>query len=56
MFDKKELKAKQQYEQVVKKVQETEEKLFVLREKKRQLATKIHYKFHEHDRIAIAGN
>ena len=52
----KELKANQKYEKVVKEVKKTEEKLFVLREKKRQLAANIHDKFHEPNVILTAGN
>jgi flagellar biosynthesis chaperone FliJ len=52
----KELKANQKYEKVVKEVKKTEEKLFVLREKKRQLAANIHDKFHEPNVVLIAGN
>ena len=55
-MDTKELKAKQKYEKVIEKVKKTEEKLFELREKKRQLAVNIHNKFHEPDMVLKAGN
>ena len=52
----KELKANQKYEKVVKEVKKTDENLFVLREKKRQLATNIHDTFHEPNVNLTAGN
>jgi len=52
----KELKANQKYTKVVEQLKKTEEKLFVLREKKRQLAANIHDKFHEPNVVLIAGN
>ena len=55
-MDTKELKANQQYEKVIEKLKKTEEKIFELREKKRQLATNIHDKFHEPNVILTAGN
>ena len=52
----KELKANQKYTKVVEQLKKTEEKLLELREKKRQLATNIHDKFHEPNVILTAGN
>ena len=52
----KELKAHQKYTTVVSQLTKTEEKLLELREKKRQLATNIHDKFHEPNVILTAGN
>ena len=52
----KELKANQKYEKVIEKVKKTEEKLFELREKKRQMAADIHNKYHQPNEILVAGN
>ncbi len=52
----KELKANQKYTKVVEQLKKTEERLLELREKKRQLATNIHDKFHEPNVILTAGN
>ena len=50
------LKANQKYTKVVEQLKKTEEKLLVLREKKRQLATNIHDTFHEPNVNITAGN
>ena len=55
-MDTKELKANQKYEKVIEKVKKTEEKLFELREKKRQLAADIHNKYHQPNEVFVAGN
>ena len=55
-MDRKELKANQKYEKVIEKVKKTEEKLFELREKKRQMAADIHNKYHQPNEILVAGN
>ncbi len=55
-MDKKELKANQKFEKVISKVNEAEDKLFALKEKKRQMAVNIHNKFHEQEMVLKAGN
>ena len=55
-MDTKELKANQKYEKVIEKVKKTEVKLLELREKKRQLAADIQYKYHQPDAILVTGN
>ena len=55
-MDKKELKANQKLEKVISKVKEAEDKLFALKEKKRQMAINIHNNFHEQEMVLKAGS